>query len=149
MGSASLARSLMQADAAHPRQCQPCTILHLCRQTLLIRGSASLARSLMQADAAHPRQYQSCTIPHAGRRGSSEAVPALHDPSCRQTLLTRGSASLARSFTHAVYTCVHLCAPVCTCMPCTFVHLCAPACTSVHLCAPACTCVHLRAPAFT
>ena len=28
--------SLMQADAAHLRQCQPCTILHSCRQTLLI-----------------------------------------------------------------------------------------------------------------
>ena len=97
--------SLMQADADHSRQCQLGTILHSCRQTLIIRGSASLARSFI----------------HADRRYSSEAVPALHDPSlmqpdaahlrqcqpcttlhsCRQTLLIRGSASLARSFTYA------------------------------------------------
>merc|ERR1711951_329176 len=60
--------SLMQADAAHPRLYQPCTILHSCRQTLLIRGCTSLARSFT----------------HAGRRCSSEAVPALHDPSLMQ-----------------------------------------------------------------
>ena len=80
--------------------CQPCAILHSCRQTLLIYDSASLARSFT----------------HAGRRCSSEAVPALHDPSlmqadaahlwqcqpctmlhsCRQTLIICGSAGLAR-----------------------------------------------------
>merc|ERR1711867_431864 len=83
----------------------PCTILHSCRLTLLICGSASLARSFT----------------HAGRRCTSAAVPALYDPShlqadaahlrqcqpctilhsCRQMLLISGSASLARSFTHA------------------------------------------------
>ena len=98
-GSPSLARSFTQAYAAHLRQCQPYTILHSRGQTLLICSSASLARSYT----------------HAGRRCSSAAVPALHDPSlmqadaahlrqcqpctilhsCRQTLVICDSASLA------------------------------------------------------
>ena len=87
--------SLMLADAAHLRQCQPWTILHSCSQTLLTCGSASLARS--------------CT--HAGRRCSSAAVPALHDTSRRHTLLTCGSASLARYFTQAYAAHLRQCQP--------------------------------------
>ena len=78
--------SLMQAHAAHLRLYQPCTILHLCRQTLLICGSASLARSFT----------------HAGRRCSSAAVPAFHDPS----LMQADAAHLRQ------------------CQPCTILHSC-------------------------